>query len=125
MRPLPSSSLASMWGSRCATAVFMVSADCRTNGSCIWPEPNSSPTVFIPFNRCELMISSGGISAIAASRSASSPFRSPSTIRAASRSMSGMAASSAARASLALAADTPSNSSMNTWSGSYPSLRRS
>ena len=29
-------------------AVFIVSADCSTNGSCIWPEPNSSPTTFMP-----------------------------------------------------------------------------
>ena len=64
------------------------------------------------------MISNGGISAIAASRSSSSPLRSPSTIRAARRSMSGIAASSAARASLAPAAETPSKSSMNTCSGS-------
>ena len=26
----------------------MTSADWSTNGSCIWPEPNSSPTVFMP-----------------------------------------------------------------------------
>ncbi len=46
--PLPSSSVFSMCGSRWATAVFITSADCSTNGSCIWPEPNSSPTIFIP-----------------------------------------------------------------------------
>ncbi len=40
-----------MCGSRYATAVFITSADCSTNGSCIWPEPNSSPTVFMPASR--------------------------------------------------------------------------
>ena len=57
MRPLPaSSSDFSMCGSRYATAVFITSADCSTNGSCIWPEPNSSPTVFMPASRFSLMI---------------------------------------------------------------------
>ena len=37
-----------MCGSRKATAVFITSADCSTNGSCISPDPNSSPTVFMP-----------------------------------------------------------------------------
>ncbi|COW52527.1 Uncharacterised protein [Mycobacterium tuberculosis] len=57
MRPLPeSSSERSMCGSRYATAAFITSADCSTNGSCIWPEPKSSPTVFMPASRCSLMI---------------------------------------------------------------------
>ena len=38
----------------------MTSADCSTNGSCIWPEPNSSPTVFMPASRSSLMMSSAG-----------------------------------------------------------------
>ncbi len=37
-----------MCGSKWATAAFIVSAELSTNGSCIWPEPNSSPTVRIP-----------------------------------------------------------------------------
>ena len=48
MRPLPPASAFSMCGSRKATAAFMVSADCSTNGSCICPEPNRSPTIFMP-----------------------------------------------------------------------------
>jgi hypothetical protein len=50
----------SMCGSRWATAVFIVSADWSTNGSCISPEPNSSPTTFMPAEEVSLMISSGG-----------------------------------------------------------------
>jgi hypothetical protein len=45
-----------MCGSRCATAFFITSALCSTNGSCICPEPNSSPTVFMPSSRWSLMI---------------------------------------------------------------------
>ena len=37
-----------MCGSRYATAFFITSALCSTNGSCICPEPNSSPTIFMP-----------------------------------------------------------------------------
>ena len=62
-----------------------------TNGSCICPDPNSSPTVFIPDSSVSLMISRAGRCSSAASRSASSPFRSPSTIRRSSRSNSGSA----------------------------------
>ncbi len=56
--PLPPASAFSMSGSRYATAAFIVSADCSTNGSCIWPLPNSSPTTFMPssstsFTTCE------------------------------------------------------------------------
>ena len=58
--PLPSPSAFSMCGSRCATAAFITSADWSTNGSCIWPEPNSSPTVFMPASSVSLMISSAG-----------------------------------------------------------------
>ena len=56
-------------GSRYATAAFIVSADCRTNGSCICPEANSSPTVFIPERRMSLMIPSGLCPAFSASSS--------------------------------------------------------
>ena len=49
-----------MCGSRWATAAFIVSALCSTNGSCIWPQPNSSPTTFMPASRWTLMMSSGG-----------------------------------------------------------------
>ena len=48
-----------MSGSRWATAVFIVSADCSTNGSCISPEPKSSPTTFMPDSSTSLMICSG------------------------------------------------------------------
>ncbi len=125
IRPLPSSPVDSMCGSRYATAAFITSADCSTNGSCICPEPNSSPTVFIPDSSVSLMIASGGVVCIASSRSASSPLRSPSTIRRSSRSNSGSAASSCARDSRDDAADTPSNSAISFCSGSYPSRRRS
>ncbi len=58
--PLPDSpSTFSMCGSRCATAVFMTSALCSTNGSCISPDPNSWPTVFIPDSSVSLTIASG------------------------------------------------------------------
>ena len=60
IRPLPvSPSTRSIIGSRCATAIFMVSADCSTKGSCISPLANSSPTTFMPASRMSLMISSG------------------------------------------------------------------
>ena len=54
----PESSVRSMCGSRCATAAFMTSADCSTNGSCISPRPKSSPTVRMPASRWSLMMSS-------------------------------------------------------------------
>jgi hypothetical protein len=41
----------------------------RTNGSCIFPEPNSSPTTFIPSSRTVLMMSSGAYDRRASSRS--------------------------------------------------------
>ena len=53
----------SMSGSRWATAVFIVSADCSTNGSCIWPEPNSSPTTRMPSSRTSLTMARAGIPA--------------------------------------------------------------
>ncbi len=56
--PLPSESAFSMCGSRCATAVFITSAEVSTNGNCMAPEPNSSPTVFMPASSVSLMISS-------------------------------------------------------------------
>ena len=49
-----------MCGSRYATADFMTSADCKTNGSCMRPEPNSSPTVFMPAISGPLTMSSAG-----------------------------------------------------------------
>src|SRR6267142_2274952 len=48
-----------MKGSRWATAAFIVSALWRTNGSCIWPEPKSSPTTFMPSSSRLLMMSRG------------------------------------------------------------------
>ena len=59
--PLPPASAFSMCGSRYATAVFIVSADCSTNGSCICPLPNSSPTTFMPSSSTSLTIPSAGI----------------------------------------------------------------
>ena len=64
------------------------------------PEPNSSPTVFMPSSSTSLTISRAGRWASASSRSASSPFRSPSMMRRFSRSHSGSAASSSARLAL-------------------------
>jgi hypothetical protein len=49
----------SMNCSRYATAAFIVSALCSTNGNCISPDANSSPTTFIPSSRMSLMMSSG------------------------------------------------------------------
>ena len=85
--PLPPESAFSISGSRYATAAFIVSADCSTNGSCIWPLPNSSPTTFMPssstsFTICERRAASASCS----SRSASRPSRSPSMMRCFSRS---------------------------------------
>ena len=57
MVPLPSSSVRSMCGSSHATAAFITSADCSTNGSCISPRPNSSPTTFMPSSRWSLTMS--------------------------------------------------------------------
>ena len=108
----------SMNCSRWATAVFITSADCSTNGSCIWPEPKSSPTTFMPSSSESLMISRAGRDSSASSRSAVSPSRSPSTMRRSRRSNSGNAASSSAREALAEAADTPSNIAISVCSGS-------
>ncbi len=63
----------SMCGSRHATAAFMVSADCSTKGSCILPEPKSSPTTFMPSSRKTLMISRGLWVSMASLRSSSMP----------------------------------------------------
>ena len=49
--PLPSESAFSMCGSRCATAVFITSAEVSTKGNCMAPEPNNSPTVFMPASK--------------------------------------------------------------------------
>ena len=120
MVPRPSSPVFSMNGSSIATAVFITSALCNTNGSCISPLPKSSPTIFIPSRRCELMISSGGVpSAIAALRSSSKPTFSPSIMRRCKRSNSGNAARASARAFLLVASSTPSNICRNSCSGSY------
>ena len=83
MRPLPPEpSTRSRWGSRWATEIFMVSADCSTNGSCISPLPKSSPTSFMPSSRTSLMMESGSMpSAIARSRSSVRASRSPSMMR--------------------------------------------
>ncbi len=69
-RPFPPESALSMCGSRYATAAFMVSALWSTNGSCISPLPNNSPTVFMPSSRTSLMIDSAGRVPSASSRSA-------------------------------------------------------
>ena len=57
--PLPPWSDFSMWGSRKATAAFIVSADCSTKGSCISPEAKRSPTTFMPSSRMSLTMASG------------------------------------------------------------------
>ena len=53
MVPLPAASDFSMCGSSRATAAFMTSADCSTNGSCISPLPKRSPTTCMP---CEQVL---------------------------------------------------------------------
>ena len=53
--PLPPWSAFSMKGSRKATAAFIVSADCKTKGSCISPDAKRSPTTFIPSSRTSLI----------------------------------------------------------------------
>src|SRR6266581_746988 len=58
----------------------MTSAEVSTNGSCIWPEPNRSPTVFIPSSRISFTISSAGLLASPSSRSASRPIRPPAVV---------------------------------------------
>src|ERR1700752_3990770 len=57
--PFSCPSMRSMNGSRYATAVFIVSALCSTNGNCILPAPNRSPTTFMPSSSTLLMMSSG------------------------------------------------------------------
>ena len=117
-RPTSDSSF-SICGSRYATAFFITSADCRTNGNCISPLPKSSPTVFIPESKKVLIISSGLIpSAIASSRSDSSPFASPSIILWGRRSCIGKRANSSATESRRAMASAFSNSSRNFCSGS-------
>ena len=118
--PRPSSPVFSMNGSNNATAVFITSALCKTKGSCISPFPKSSPTTFIPSNKCELMISRGGVPAsMAALRSSSRPTFSPSIIRRCKRSNKGRAARASARAFLLVASSTPSNNWRNSCKGSY------
>ena len=60
MVPLPDESDFSMCGSSRATAFFITSADCSTNGSCISPAPKRSPTTFMPSSSWSLMMPSGG-----------------------------------------------------------------
>ena len=86
MRPFSDPSTRSMYGSRCATEAFITSADWRTNGNCILPEPNSSPTTFIPSSRIVLMMSSGAYDRRASSRSSTRVERSAWTIAFWSRS---------------------------------------
>ena len=75
-------SIFSINGSRWATAVFIVSALCKTNGNCIWPEPKSSPTTFMPSRRMLLIMSSGGMPCVmAVLRSSVRPSRSASIMR--------------------------------------------
>ncbi len=106
-------------GSSSATAVFITSADCSTNGSCISPLPNNSPTVFMPSSNKSLMIVNGAIPLWRASaKSPSSPCFSPSIMRLFNRSGSGSAASSAARLWRVLDTSTPSKSSRNFANGS-------
>ena len=89
--PLPPASAFSMCGSRNATAAFIVSALCSTNGSCISPLPNRSPTTFMPSSRTSLMIDERLAAARPAPRRArrSRPSRSPSMMRCLSRSSTG------------------------------------
>ena len=95
----------------------MVSAEPSTKGSCISPEANSSPTVFIPASRMSLTMTRGlSPAAIASSRSASMPLRSPSTIRCSSRWSTGQPD----RSSLVSTEkeEAPSNSASSSVSGS-------
>ena len=63
-----------------AQRVFITSADWRTNGSCMRPEPNSSPTVFMPAISGPFTMSSAAVPFCrASSSSASRPSREPST----------------------------------------------
>ena len=57
--PLVAPSLRSRNCSRCATAFFITSADCSTNGRISSPRPNRSPTSFIAGNRISLSTSTG------------------------------------------------------------------
>ena len=116
--PLPSPSVFSMCGSRCATAAFITSADCEHERQLhlagaeqladglharqqrVVDDLQCGPGLQ---RRVEVGVEAG---------------RSPSTIRRSSRSNSGSAASSSARPAFADDAETPSNSSMNRLSGS-------
>ena len=104
-----------MWGSRWATDAFMHSADWRTNGSCISPAPNRSPTTFIPARSMSLTMARAGVVCRASSRSAVSPSRSPSMMRCSSRRSTGQPLRSSFTS---VADDTPSNSSSSSCSGS-------
>ena len=120
MRPRPPSLVFSICGSRYATADFMTSALCNTNGSCISPLPKSSPTTFMPSRRWSLIIASGATpSVIAASRSSVRPTFSPSMMRRSRRWRSGKAANSEALMFRDAANSTPSKSCRNSCSGSY------
>ena len=115
-RPRPPRSDFSISGSRCETADFMVSALCKTKGSCISPLANRSPTTRIPSRRISLTMSRGfAPSAIAVSRSASRPTRAPSMMRRFSRSLSGRSSS---EGPVSLEVATPSKSRSSSLKGS-------
>ena len=109
--PAPASALG-MCGSSIDTAFFMTAADCSTNGSCIWPEPKSSPTVFMPASRWSLMIASGGYLAIASTRVLSRSRSSPSMMWRCRRSSIGRSASDF----FAVVSSIPSGKSEMKWS---------
>jgi hypothetical protein len=96
----------------------MTSALCSTNGSCISPEPNSSPTTFIPTagvvddSPAAAGLGHGGVEV------ASRPFFSPSMIRRCRRSSSGSSMSTSARDFALACARRLSNRSRNAVSGS-------
>src|SRR5262249_31670821 len=63
----------SMNCSRCATAAFMASADCRTSATMSWLSLNSRPTSSMPRIRGPLTMSSGAASWSFAFRAAAGP----------------------------------------------------
>ncbi len=71
--PLLTPSLRSRNCSRCATAFFITSADCSTNGRISSPEPNLSPTSFIAGSSTLLSTSTGSRFSSASSIFASIP----------------------------------------------------
>ena len=59
IEPRVALSVCAIFGSRYATAAFIVCAERSTNGSCMSPDAKSSPTVFIPARSTSLTSSSG------------------------------------------------------------------